>query len=255
MVHIEGKIIFAATSVGNNVELDLGLNQAMLIEKIIKSDIVAVENLMFFDLLCKNLNIKTTAEVKLFDYAAENNNVNEFLVESAKLGKTILIVSDGGTAGLYDPGDRLIQLALKNSIKVEVMPGPTSIIPAILMSGFFLGKGFVSLGWIYKFLPENNILPPLDNWFKDLFLNSPVPIALLYTSNSEELQPPGEGEKLKATLRFLKDNLNKDKNIYFINNMYRNTQYEFRGTLEGFCVELEKFPPNFSNGILVIEGN
>ncbi len=44
-------------------------------------------------------------------------------------------VSDAGTPGLSDPGAELLQAALALGHRVEVLPGPTALIPALLLSG------------------------------------------------------------------------------------------------------------------------
>ena len=57
------------------------------------------------------------------------------------------VVSDAGTPGISDPGFLLIREALQNNIKIEVLPGPTALIPALLKSGMpserFCFEGFL----------------------------------------------------------------------------------------------------------------
>ncbi len=44
-------------------------------------------------------------------------------------------VSDAGTPGLSDPGAELVRVALHMGVRVEALPGPTALIPALTLSG------------------------------------------------------------------------------------------------------------------------
>ena len=61
-------------------------------------------------------------------------------------GQTIALVSDAGMPTISDPGFKLIREVLRNQIKVEVIPGPTSIITALVGSGLPTDK-FMFLGY------------------------------------------------------------------------------------------------------------
>ncbi len=52
----------------------------------------------------------------------------------------VAFVSDAGTPGISDPGAELIQLALARGDSVEVLPGATALIPALVLSGLPLGR-------------------------------------------------------------------------------------------------------------------
>ena len=59
----------------------------------------------------------------------------------------IAYVSDAGTPGISDPGAELVNLARERGFAVEVLPGPTALIPALVASGFpsarFVFEGFL----------------------------------------------------------------------------------------------------------------
>lgn len=63
--------------------------------------------------------------------------------------KNIALVSDAGTPLISDPGFKLVRECLKNDIKVVSVPGPTSIIAALSISGLPTDKFS-----FYGFLPE-----------------------------------------------------------------------------------------------------
>ena len=68
----------------------------------------------------------------------ENNNC-DLEIKYLKGGKNIAIVSDRGTPVISDPGYILVKEAIKNNFNVVCLPGPTALIPALVMSG--LGEG------------------------------------------------------------------------------------------------------------------
>ncbi|WP_245588051.1 16S rRNA (cytidine(1402)-2'-O)-methyltransferase [Aminiphilus circumscriptus] len=64
-------------------------------------------------------------------------------------GKTVALVSDAGTPGISDPGTILLAEALSRGFDVDVLPGATALIPALLLSGL-VPSPFAFLG----FLPD-----------------------------------------------------------------------------------------------------
>jgi len=70
-----------------------------------------------------------------------------YLVEILKNGQDIALVSDAGMPGISDPGYVLINLALKNNIKIIPIPGVSALITALVVSGLptdkFVFEGFL----------------------------------------------------------------------------------------------------------------
>ncbi len=79
-------------------------------------------------------------------------NTNKILkeIESQKENqkKITLLMTDSGTPGISDPGREIINLFKSNQLPYTVLPGASSLIPAIVASGF-VSKEFV----FYGFLP------------------------------------------------------------------------------------------------------
>ena len=69
------------------------------------------------------------------------------MIQEVLRGKTIALISDAGTPGISDPGYLLVHEALKQGVKVECLPGPTALIPALVQSGLpsdrFVFEGFL----------------------------------------------------------------------------------------------------------------
>ncbi len=57
------------------------------------------------------------------------------LIERLKSGDSVALVSDAGTPGVRDPGYRLVRRAIEEQIRVEVVPGPSAVLTALVASG------------------------------------------------------------------------------------------------------------------------
>jgi len=69
------------------------------------------------------------------------------VIENLENGKSVALVSDAGTPGISDPGFMLVREAVAKGIELTCLPGPTSVIPALVMSGLpcdkFYFEGFL----------------------------------------------------------------------------------------------------------------
>ena len=133
---------------------------AHLIQAIENVQYVAAEDSRKFARLCQDLNIKHNAKVISFFEGNESERIDE-LTAILNSQKDILVVTDAGAPGISDPGYRLIRAALAENIQIKVLPGPSAVTTALLLSGLptdrFCFEGF----------------PPRtkgarSKWFKDL---------------------------------------------------------------------------------------
>ena len=133
---------------------------AHLIQAIENVQYVAAEDSRKFARLCQDLNIKHKAKVISFFEGNESERIDE-LTAILKSQKDILVATDAGAPGISDPGYRLIRAALAENIQIKVLPGPSAVTTALLLSGLptdrFCFEGF----------------PPRtkgarSKWFKDL---------------------------------------------------------------------------------------
>ncbi len=64
----------------------------------------------------------------------------ERLVGEAAAGAVVAVVTDAGTPAISDPGERLVDEAVRAGVAVEVVPGPSAAIAALVVSGLPTGR-------------------------------------------------------------------------------------------------------------------
>lgn len=99
-----------------------------------RADIIACEDTRTTGKLLKHFQISPRKTVAL--HAHNEQQAAEYLLNELEFHqKNIAVVSDAGTPGISDPGAFLIRQALRRGLPLTVLPGPTAMIPAIVMSG------------------------------------------------------------------------------------------------------------------------
>lgn len=70
-----------------------------------------------------------------------------YLLECLSQGQKVALLSDAGMPGISDPGERVINQALEAGFRVEVLPGPSATVTALVASGLparrFAFEGFL----------------------------------------------------------------------------------------------------------------
>jgi len=124
---------------------DVSDASAHLIQVISNAEYVAAEDSRKFARLCQDLEIKHSAKVISFFEGNENEKIEELSL-ILKSGKDVLVVTDAGVPAISDPGYRLIRAALSEKIQIKVLPGPSAVTTALLLSGLptdrFCFEGF-----------------------------------------------------------------------------------------------------------------
>ena len=134
-------LYLVSTPIGN--KLDISLRAQRVLSSV---DMILCEDTKKSGILLKDLGIKN----KLLSYHDHTNalKVNYFL-ELLKKGTSLAIISDAGTPLISDPGYELVSKAIDEKIKVTPIPGPSSVISALVSSGFSTSS-FVFEGYAPK---------------------------------------------------------------------------------------------------------
>src|SRR5499427_3910405 len=124
-----------ATPIGNLSDITL---RALEILKDV--DLVAAEDTRHSGILLKHYQISKP----LISYHEHNEAMRTAqLVEQLAAGEKIALITDAGMPGLSDPGARLIRECIKRGLDFTIIPGPSSILTALVGSGFSAEKFFV----------------------------------------------------------------------------------------------------------------
>ncbi|MGV6845428.1 MAG: SAM-dependent methyltransferase [Lutibacter sp.] len=91
---------------------------------------------------------KNQSEIKIFklDKYADALEVQSYL-DDCLLGKNMGLMSEAGVPAIADPGAEIVKLAHQKGIKVVPLVGPSSIILALMASGFN-GQSFAFNGYL-----------------------------------------------------------------------------------------------------------
>jgi 16S rRNA (cytidine1402-2'-O)-methyltransferase len=122
-------LILAAVPLGNPLDAS-----ARLRECIERAEFVAAEDSRRFTRLCQDLGIRHNAKVISFFEGNESDRL-EGLIEILESGNDLLVVTDAGMPGISDPGYRLVREAVARNIQISVLPGPSAVTTALLLSG------------------------------------------------------------------------------------------------------------------------
>ncbi len=123
-----GVLIIVGTPIGNSMDLS-----TRGIEAFINADLVLAEDTRVTKKLSKIRNFKIKKLVSFNDY--NESKKLSLVIKKIKDGNNVVLSSDAGMPLISDPGYKLVNECLKNDIMIDVVPGPSSIITAIVTSG------------------------------------------------------------------------------------------------------------------------
>ncbi|MBA4370026.1 MAG: 16S rRNA (cytidine(1402)-2'-O)-methyltransferase [Coriobacteriaceae bacterium] len=134
-----GRLIVCATPIGNLGDVTLRVLDALR-----AADLVCAEDTRVSRKLLARYEIP--ARLERFDEHVADARTPK-VIARIEAGETVALVSDAGTPGISDPGEHLVAAVLDAGLKVEVLPGPSAILTALVASGmparsFFFG-GFL----------------------------------------------------------------------------------------------------------------
>ena len=136
-----GLILLAATPLGNADDAS-----ARLVAALGDCDVVAAEDTRKLRALTSRLGIEPRGQILSFYEGNESARVPE-LIERARGGARVLVVTDAGMPSVSDPGFRLVREANEAGIPVSCLPGPSAALAALVLSGLpvarFAFEGFL----------------------------------------------------------------------------------------------------------------
>ncbi|WP_185864816.1 16S rRNA (cytidine(1402)-2'-O)-methyltransferase [Blattabacterium cuenoti] len=109
-------------------------------------DLILVESYRISKRLLNFYNIKTN--VNKYHIHNESKMI-PYIINEIKQGKKLALISNAGTPSISDPGYLIIKHCINSSISIECLPGPTAIIPSLVISGFPINE-FLFIGFLPK---------------------------------------------------------------------------------------------------------
>ena len=205
-----GTFYICPTPIGN---LDDTSNR--LIETLKFVDLIYCEDTRRASKLTNNFSIDT--QLKSFFLGNEfkrKEEINQHLLE----GKNIALISDAGTPLISDPGNELLSYLISNEHNIVSIPGPSSILTALTLSGFELNE-FQFLGFIPKAGKEKE-------QFVIKLLNSRMP-SVCFTSSKRILKDLNYFEKIGL-----------DSEIVICRELTKKFETIYRGTVNSLKDEI-----------------
>ena len=137
------KLHVVATPIGN-----LGDLSPRALEALKSSSLIACEDTRRTWALLTHFGIPRP---EMVSYRQGNEErLTERIIAAVEAGAEVSLCSDGGYPGVSDPGYRLIRACAQRAVPYEIVPGPSAVTVALLMSGLstssFTFRGFPPRG-------------------------------------------------------------------------------------------------------------
>lgn len=156
------------------------------------------------------------------------------LIGRIQSGEHMALITDAGTPGISDPGFSLIRAAIQAGAAVEVLPGATAFVPAVVLSGLPCDR-FVFEG----FLPVKK-----GRQTRIRFLAEETRTMVFYESP----------HRIAKTLGELADVLGKDRPAATIRELSKKFEDVQRGTLSSLQAHFSEAGKARGEFVLVVSG-
>ena len=136
---MSGKLYICPTPIGN-LE-DITYRTLRVLNEV---DLIAAEDTRHSVKLLNHFEISKPL-TSYFEHNKDSKGI--YLINKLLEGENIALISDAGMPGISDPGEDLIKLAIENNIEIDVLPGATAFVVALVGSGMnthkFAFEGFL----------------------------------------------------------------------------------------------------------------
>ena len=226
---MSGTLYLVATPIGNLEDITL-----RAIRILNESSIVLAEDTRN----SKKLFLEHKISSKLVSYNDFSSQAKiSLIIKHLKDGKNISLISDAGTPLVSDPGHGLVSQVISNKIRIESIPGPSSVISGLITSGFKNNK-FIFEG----FLPKKN--------------NELINLLSIFNHETRTIVCFESPHRIRKTLRTMRDVLDKNRKISIAREITKIHETILRGTIEEM-IRISDTDSNLSRGelVIVLEGS
>ncbi|MGI5326182.1 16S rRNA (cytidine(1402)-2'-O)-methyltransferase [Actinomadura nitritigenes] len=135
-----GTLLLAAAPIGRAEDASVRLRDALA-----GAPVIAAEDTRRLRRLAADLGVQLIGRVVSYYDQNESARAAE-LLEDLLAGRDVLVITDAGMPGVSDPGYRLVRAAVERDVPVSVLPGPSAVTTALVVSGLptdrFCFEGF-----------------------------------------------------------------------------------------------------------------
>jgi 16S rRNA (cytidine1402-2'-O)-methyltransferase len=135
-------VILVGTPIGN-----LGDLSPRAVEALTGADVIAAEDTRRTRPLLTAAGIPSAGRLVSFHGPDEPALAAKLVERIVERNERLVCVTDAGMPGISDPGERLVTAALAAGVAVEVVPGPSAVLAALVLSGLptarFVFEGFL----------------------------------------------------------------------------------------------------------------
>ena len=226
--HVLKMLNFVSTPIGNLNDISL-----RAIDVIKSSDYLYAEDTRNVKKLLDFINVKISCK-SFHEHNEQKVMLN--ILKQAKNSKVISIVSDAGTPSISDPGYKLITKCIEENIKYTLIPGPSSVISAMVMSGLPSNR-FAFYGFVPRKIQDKK------KFFEDL--DEETKTSIIFESS----------KRIYDTLKNLADYSNSDRKVSICKEMTKIHENVIRGKASEIFKFVEENQINLKGEIvIVIEG-
>jgi 16S rRNA (cytidine1402-2'-O)-methyltransferase len=123
-----GRLIVCPTPIGNLEDMSPRVRRGLG-----EADLVACEDTRRAGLLFERLDIPRPRFVSYHEGNEAERAVQ--LAQQVERGAKVALISEAGTPVISDPGFRLVRACIQRDLDIEVLPGPSAVITALVASG------------------------------------------------------------------------------------------------------------------------
>jgi 16S rRNA (cytidine1402-2'-O)-methyltransferase len=137
---MSGRLVLVGTPIGN-----LGDLSPRALEALGQAAVVACEDTRRTGRLLSHFGISSPTYIVVNEHT--EGDAAERVLGHVQRGDVVVLVSDAGMPGVSDPGEYLVAQAIAAGVTVEVVPGPSALLHALVVSGLttsrFVFEGFL----------------------------------------------------------------------------------------------------------------
>ena len=137
----DGRLVLVATPIGN-----LGDLAPRAVEALRDADVIAAEDTRRTRALLTHAGVSARGRLVAVHEHNEQQRAVELVAEILG-GGTVALVTDAGMPGVSDPGARVVRACAEAGVRVDVVPGPSAALAALVVSGLptdrFVFEGFL----------------------------------------------------------------------------------------------------------------